>query len=434
MKRLLAAAALVLLLAVVRVSAEYFGEAPPLEAADLAQCYAWAKAQSEGLHVQEEQIYQLQQQYRQVLGAVLPNLSYNYSAKYQDTSGNHASGGGVNSVVFQGSQPQANFVLTQPIFTGFKELAGMRAFKHEEKAGRLHLQHAYASLYRDISNAFYLTVNLETQLGDIASAIAMSASRSKELRAWVDLGKSRHSEVVLVESQEAAYEAQAEALRGQIDVARELLSFLTGKDMHHAKLLDQLPRTLEFEAEELVLGRAVTRTDVRALRETVDAQESLVTVSRAGWYPTAAFVGDYYNYRVSFYRPVHWDAAINVNLPIFAGGATVAGIRQAKSQVEQAWYNFEFGLRQARSQIHSAYVTLRAAVAQSVAAEKSYRKADESYRFEQKEYRLGLVSNLDVLAALNAALNAKLIYDQTMVQSKLDLLLLKVSDEELPLP
>ncbi len=427
------AAALAILLAVIPAGAEYFGEPPP-EAADLAQCYAWAKAQSEGLHVQEEQIYQLQQQYRQVLGAVLPNISYNYSAKYQDTSGNHASGGGVNPVVFQGSQPQANFILTQPIFTGFKEFAGMRAFKHEEKAGRLQLQHAYASLYRDVSNAFYLTVNLETQLGDIASAIAMSASRSKELRAWVDLGKSRHSEVVLVESQEAAYEAQAEALRGQIDVARELLSFLTGKDMHHAKLLDQLPRTLEFEAEELVLGRAVTRTDVRALREAVDAQESLVTVSRAAWYPTAAFVGDYYNYRISLYRPVRWDAAININLPIFAGGATVAGIRQAKSQVEQAWYNFEFGLRQARSQIHSAYVTLRAAVAQSVAAEKSYRKADESYRLEQKEYRLGLVSNLDVLAALNAALNAKLTYDQTVVQSKLDLLLLKVSDEELPLP
>ena len=177
MKRLLAAAALALLLTGVRVSAEYFGEAPPPETADLAQCYDWAKTQSENLRVQEEQIYQLQQQYRQVLGTVLPNLSYNYSAKYQDTSGNQASGGGVNSVVFQGSQPQANFILTQPIFTGFKEFAGMRAFKHEQKAGRLQLQHAYASLYRDVSNACYLTVNLETQLGDIASAIAIRASR-----------------------------------------------------------------------------------------------------------------------------------------------------------------------------------------------------------------------------------------------------------------
>ena len=104
---------------------------------------------------------------------------------------------------------------------------------------------------------------------------------------------------------------------------------------------------------------------MRSLREAVQAQEDQVAVAKAPGYPTANFPGDYYDYRIAFFRPIHWDAAVTINLPIFQGGRPWPSVRQAKSQVSQAQYNFEFGLRQARSQIQSAYVTLRASVAQS---------------------------------------------------------------------
>ncbi len=412
------------------LAAETIGLAPvPPAEADLAQCYAWAKVQSESLHMQEEQIEQLRQQYKQVVGAVLPNVGYNYSTKFQDTSGAGSSSSGP---FYQSPQPQANFTLSQLLFSGFKELSAMKSFKHQEKAGKLQLQRGYALLYQDVSNAFYLIINLETQLANVNTAMDLSESRIKELRSWEDLGKSRHSEVVLVESQKAAYEAQAEGLKGQIDVARDLLSFLTGQHLGKAKLVDRLERVRELEAEELVLGLASTRSDVRSLQEAVDAQKSQITVARAGWYPTATATADYYNYRISFYRPIHWDAMLTVNLPLFSGGSTVAATEQAKSQLSQAQYNFELGLRQARSQIHSAYATLRSSIAQAVAAEKSFRKADECYKLQLKEYRLGLVSNLDVLTALAALLNAKQICDQSVIQSKLNVLLLKVADEQLP--
>ena len=46
-----------------------------------------------------------------------------------------------------------------------------------------------------------------------------------------ELGKARHSEVTLLESQEASQESQVETLTGQVDAARALLSFLTGQDL-----------------------------------------------------------------------------------------------------------------------------------------------------------------------------------------------------------
>ncbi len=400
------------------------------ETADLAQCFAWAKEQSESLHMQMEQVYQLEQQFKQALAAALPNLNFNATDKWLDTSS--LRGASSPSGTFISPQPQVNLAFSQTLFSGFREYAAMSASKHQGQAAELQLKHANTSLYQDVSNAFYLISNLEGQLVNILSAVDLSESRIKELRHWVDLGKSRHSEVILVESQKATYEAQAAALRGQIDVARDLLSFLTGKDMAETKLADRLERVRNLDPEETVLARAQARTDVRALHKQLESQEDQVRLAKGAWYPSVSFLGDYYMKRVSALDPIKWDASITASLPLFSGGSQVAAVRQAKSQVSQAQYDFELGLRQARSQIHSAYNTLRASVFQAAAAEKAYNKANESYNLQLQEYRLGLVNNLDVLTAINSLLSAKLTFDKTAVQSKLDLLLLKAATEELP--
>jgi len=393
------------------------------ETADLERCYGWAKEQSESLHMQMEQIFQLEQQYKQALAAALPNIGFNASDKWL------APGG---AGVYTTPQPQVNLTLSQPLFTGLREFAAMAASKHQQQASDLQLKHAHTALYQDVSSAFYLILNLEGQLANTMAAMDLSESRIQELRHWVDLGKSRHSEVVLVESQKATYEAQSEALRGQIAVARDLLSFLTGRDLTAMKLTDRVERVRGLDPEDPILARAQTRADVQALHKQVLAQEDQVRIAKGAWAPTVSFLGDYYFKRMTSLDTIKWDAGITASLPLFSGGGQLAAVRQAKSQESQAQYNYELGLRQARSQIHSAYNTLRASVSQAAAAEKAYSKANESYTLQLKEYRLGLVSNLDVLTAINSLLSAKLTFDQVVVQSKLDLLLLKVATEELP--
>ena len=407
--------------AVAWAQADAWGGPPPPEA-DLPQCYAWAQEQSESLHMQMEQIYQIEQQFKVALAAALPNLSFNASDKWLDT-------GGAGS--YTTPQPQVNFALSQTLFSGLREYAAMAASKHQGQAAELQLRHARALLFQDVSNAFYLITSLDAQLANDQMAVELFASRIKELNRFEDLGRSRHSEVVLAESQEAALEAQAEALKGQIAVARELLSFLTGKDLSLTRLTDKLERLHALDPEESLLARAYDRTDVESLHKQMLAQEDQVRLAKGAWAPTVSFLGDYYLKRMAGLDSIRWDAGITAGLPLFAGGGQLAAVRQAESQVSQARYNFELGLRQARTQIHSRYMTLRAAVSSADAAEKAYLKADESYRLETKEYRLGLVTNLDVLQALNSLVSAKTIFDIDVVQTKLNLLQLKAATEEL---
>ena len=413
----------------VRAQTEVWETSPPAEA-DLSQCYAWAQEQSESLHIQVEQIYQLEQQFKQALASALPNLSFNAADKWLDTS--RLEGASSPSGTFTSPQPQVNFALSQPLFSGLREYAAMAASKHQGQAAELQLKRARILLFQDVSNAFYLIMNLDTQLANDRMAIDMIANRIKELNRFEDLGRSRHSEVVFAESQKAALEAQEAFLKGQIEVARELLSFLAGKDLSLTKLSDKLDRVRALDPEESLLARAYNRTDVQALDKQVLAQEDQMRLAKGAWAPTVSFLGNYYLKRISSLEPIRWDAGLTAGLPLFAGGGQVAAVRQAQSQVNQARYNFELGLRQARTQIHSAYMILRAAANTTDAAEKSYLKAEESYRLESKEYRLGLVTNLDVLQALNALVSAKTAFDADVVQTKLDLLQLKVATEELP--
>lgn len=402
---------------------------PPPAAADLAQCYSWAVEQAESLRVQQEQLKIIEQQYRQALAAALPNVSFNASEKWQDTSG---AGGAGSSFFFQSPQPQVNFTLSQPLFSGFREFSAMKAYKHQGEATELQIKRAHTLLYQNTANAFYLVVNLETQLANANMAVDLTTSRIKELRRFEDLGKSRHSDVTLVESQEASQEAQVANLRGQVSVSRQVLAFLTGKDMSQVKLLDRLERVREVAAEDLALGRAYDRTDIRALRKLVEYQEDEVRFAKGSWYPSIGFLANYYAKRQPALEPIHWDAALSASIPLFNGGGQLAAVRQAQASLEQARYNFDFGVRSARSDVHLAYLTLSAVVDGAHAAERAYQKAEETYQLESKEYRLGLVNNLDVMTALNGMIAAKTAFDQIVVQAKIDMLLLKLSYEELP--
>jgi len=202
--------------------------------------------------------------------------------------------------------------------------------------------------------------------------VELSNTRLKELRRFEELGKSRHSEVVLVESQEAAQEAQVEVLKGQVDVARALLSFLTAKDLAQSRLVDKLERVSALEPEEVSLGRALTVPTSWRCTKLVEAQQDEVRVAKGAWSPTITAYGNYYFKRNTTLDPIAWDATIAGSVPIFQGGSQLAAVRQAKSQLSQAQYTFELGLRQARSDIHTAYVALRAVVAGAAAAERAY--------------------------------------------------------------
>jgi outer membrane protein TolC len=62
--------------------------------------------------------------------------------------------------------------------------------------------------------------------------------------------------------------------------------------------------------------------------------------------------------------------------------------------------------------------------------EDAYKKAKKSYELQVKEYRYGLVTNLDVLQALTFMQDVKQNWDRALIQSQLDYINLTAAAEK----
>jgi outer membrane protein TolC len=219
-------------------------------------------------------------------------------------------------------------------------------------------------------------------------------------------------------------------VKGNAAVAREGLSFVVGEDLSTRPLLDVYPNKVSAPPLEDSLKKSQTRSDIRAAQERVLSGRYAVNVSRADYWPDVDATGNYYTHRRGFQSDIDWDATIDVGVPIFQGGAVAAQTNFAKSQLRVAEFDLSQTERFAQSDVRRAHIKLQSSISKISALEDSFKKAERSYRLHTKEYRLGLVDNLDVLSALRDLVNRKLDLNQAVLQSKLDLLALLVATEE----
>jgi len=87
---------------------------------------------------------------------------------------------------------------------------------------------------------------------------------------------------------------------------------------------------------------------------------------------------------------------------------------------------------QIRLDVHNRWLGLQSGLAQLETIETRLTYADENYRLIQEEYRAGLATNLEVIAAQNQYLSARLDLDRQRYQTKLDWVNLRVAQGLLP--
>ena len=394
---------------------------------DLKRCYDLAVQQSEPLKRQREDIVRSQSQARAALGGAFPHVSWKWSDLRQDGSG--LDSGNVGGLL-EKNQIESKFSLQQPLFTGLKEFSAYAGFKKQEARDEWRLRQAELQLYDEVSRAYYDVVALESALANNATSVKLSQDRLDELKSFYRLGKSREGEIFSAESQLAALKAIQVRLKGQIRVARETLSFLTGQEMGVAALTQET--VVAPEPVTLYLNQSARRPDLEAQRQEVLAQTLRVRYEKGSYWPMANLSGNYYTQRPAFYDPIQWDVMLNLDVPLFQGGTVKARVKDARSGLQQAQLDLEYLERQIQSDVKKAYEAWTASLDESQSLGEAYQAAKKSYDAQRREYRLGLVTNLDVLNAMNLMQTAKRAWDDAGVESQRRYVALVVATGALP--
>lgn len=410
----------------------YYGMSPAafaesIEPMSLDQYYQAALKRSEVIGTQRELINQAEEQYKQARAARLPTLSG--VATYTQQEQPPSSVPSTPSTLTR--QTNARLTVTQPLFRGFREFAALRQTKALVNAQDDDYRHARVLLFEDVVTNFYTVLSLEKDLDNYAQEIDQNLAREKDLQARVRIGKSRESEVLNVEAAISSLRAQVEQIHGQLQAARENLAFLSGRDAN-TPLRDDQPTIYQVEPVDSYLNRLDQRPDILASKQRYVAAKENVSVAKGERLPSLDLNGNYYLERPGYYKDITWDVQLLLTIPLYSGGSVKSKISEAVSQRTQAELALSETRRQAEQEIRSAHSAVIFDLAQRDALENSTSAADKSYQAQLRDYRLGLVTNLDVLQALTALQQNRRALDRVRLSTKLDFLKLQTVSERRP--
>jgi len=398
------------------------------EALTLDEYFAAALKRSEVVATQGELIRQAEERNKQANSALLPTVSGIASYSRRDP---------VPAVDPSSSAPTdrsslAKLTATQPLFRGFREFAALRQTKALLGAQNQDYRNARTQLFKDVVQNFYIVLSIEQDLKNYSEEINQNIDREKELNGRVRIGRSRISEVLSVQSTISTLHAQVEQLRSQLGTAREAFAFLSG--LAPTTLLrdtEDLPVNLEPLDE--YLARLEMRPDVKASQQRLTAAQENTTVARGANLPSLDLNANRYLDRTGYLRDATnlrdstWDVEVALTVPIYAGGLLQSKVREAVSQRTQAELNASQVSREAEQEIRSVYQIVEFDRSQLDALEKATESARKNYEAQRRDYRLGLVTNLDVLQALTVFQQNQRALDRARYTAKLDYLILEAA-------
>ncbi|NBV50800.1 TolC family protein [bacterium] len=394
-------------------------------AISLQSAYSEAVKKTEVVPQQEEAIKQAEEKYRQAFGSILPTISGLASYQWQA-----AAGGGAFS---PNRQPLVRVSAQQPLFRGLREFAALKQTRFLQEAAQQQKEFALRQLFNDVTQHFYLVLSLEQEILNIQSQITALEKRISDLKQRIKIGRSRLTESLTVQASLSTLKAQLVQTEGQLKVARETFSFTTGLP-DSSKLQDGLSIKLKVAPVETYLETLNKRPELKMRQLQYEAADQGVSIAKGAHLPNIDLNGNYYFKRFGFFDQIPWDFGISLTLPILNGGILSSRVSEANSLRMQAELEVLKAKRAAIQEIQSLHATVQADLEQLSALTEARNLNEANFKQQNREYRNGLVNNLEVLQALTAFEESKRNLDRAQYQTKIDYLKLETATGNLPQP
>lgn|GEM_PF-1270629 len=370
---------------------------------------------------------------------VLPYVSLEDTYYKQNKVTIGASSGA--GLTFADQRNEALVRVQQPIFSGLRDIYFARSARDSMLALRHGLDDAGRLLYRDTAVLFYDSLASDARVKTLQDQVTVERERLREIDARREVGLARRTEVLLAQSQLGDDESLLTSAINDSLVARQRLALLAGVPvdlpLHDDVAIGEGPDPKDTDAavETLVREARENRADLKQAGGEIDAAKSRVSAARGGYFPTvglnAAWILDRDNFS-EFNEKTDWFAEVDFRLPVFDGGRTRASVARARSDQRSAEIAREDLEWQIRLEINDRWLGLQSGLALIKTIETRLAYTDENYRLIQEEYRAGLATNLEVIAAQNQFLSARLDLDRQSFQNKLEWIGLRVAQGLLP--
>jgi len=278
-----------------------------------------------------------------------------------------------------------------------------------------------AQLAVDVSERYFNVLLADDDVALLEAEQSLVDQQLQETQARYDRELVPITELLEIQSRVDQVRTDLIEARNNADIAREELALLTGAPVHDIAPLREDAQLPEIE-EPLAYWLTQAREQNAALlaqRDAVSAARRGVEESRGQHIPSVSLVLSGQRSDVGFdnlsspKRDVIY-AGVEVQVPLFQGGAAQSRMREAWSQYYIAREQEEGTLREVTRRVRGAWLNASSGRARVDAAAATVRSASTAYNAMRKSFTLGGVRAADVLEALHRRTRAERDYQQAV--------------------
>lgn len=392
-------------------------------AADLMEVYEAARASDPQLAIAEANARASAAGVGVSRAAILPSLSASYGKTKRWSSGEivpENPNDPLLSYSVSGTGSGYGATLSQSLYSHANYMR-LRAAKAGRSRGELEYEVANDQLIVRVAEAYFNVLTAQTNLASAEAQEKAVGRQLEQAEQRFEVGLSAITEVHEARAQfDSARAAVIQAQNG-LDDAYEALVELTGVAVDTVRpLRDEIPleKPTDGDLDDWVSTALEMSPSVRSQQQQLESARYNAKAAWAGHLPTLSLTGSYNktltgdgqripNQEVD---PVSKSLGISLNVPIFAGGGTQAGYKQAVANRDAAEEGLEQTRRAVTRQTRSAYRSVVAGISSVEARKQALVSAKSALEATQAGFEVGTRTIVDVLLSQQQLFNQEREY------------------------
>jgi len=291
---------------------------------------------------------------------------------------------------------------------------------------------ALGTLLTEVAEKYFDVLQANDTLNSIASELDAVRNQLDQIQNLYDRQMTQITDLYQAQASVAAVEADQLQLQSEVALAKEALYSVSGLSSNQ---LYTLKSELTIPPLENSIAYWVNQAEknnhmIRAQEFAVRAADKRVDERRGAYMPQVSLIAQRQNSNLGFENTLinNTDTtylALDVTIPLYAGGSNKAAVSEAASQHRIAESELRQVQLEASEKVRSAYLQVQSAETLIAAAKKLVESTTLSSTAMQRGFELGAVTSVDVLNALRDQFGSERDLQSTRYNHVKYLLLLK---------
>jgi len=385
-------------------------------------------AKNEALAIQSLEVEKAKAVKNQTWSAAAPNLSYRHIILWQEEL---PSATGITNNFTRSPLPEGAFQVRLPLFRGISEWFAVKGGRDLVDQKEQEKKYIALQLYSDISSTYFNILLAQKNVELTDRALALTKDRYNELKRFVQLGRSKRSDLVELEDRLTKLETERLTLLANIKRTKNALESLVGQPIPAlAAVPDFLSKAPTAIEPETMIN---SRQDVLAKQAAMDVAKANLNVRRTLPFPGIDAAFNYYTQRSGIRQGIDWDFTLGVQMPLFAFGNLYYGTKEAKATFRQSEFDLQRTRREAKLELQTVWDQLQHNLEKLPLVKKSAELTKRNYDMQSRDYRMGLVDNFHVLDSLSNFYDSDLAYERLQMETSFEVIRFYLAKGELPL-